>query len=79
MSLTKLLLGLCYIVVLVTCEGGKPPPKKVDIYTIDPPPGDCQKKAQKGNIVQIHFKGTLENGSDFINRYVNVVFSLCIN
>lgn len=71
MSLTKytilFVVGLCFAVVLVSCGEGASP-KKVDIYTIVPPPGDCEKKAKEGNVVQVHFKGTLENGTEFFNR-----------
>ncbi|XP_062590005.1 uncharacterized protein LOC134251615 [Saccostrea cucullata] len=68
-KLAKLLLGLCCVFVLVFCKDGSPSPKKVEIYTIVPPPGDCEKKAKDGNLVQIHFKGTLENGTEFFNSY----------
>lgn len=59
--------GFCFVVVFVFCEEGVLL-KKVDIYMIVFLLGDCEKKVKEGNVVQVYFKGILENGIEFFNR-----------
>lgn len=60
---TNLLLALCFAVFSsVVCDLGE-----LDIE-VKEKPSKCDKKSKKGDMLSMHYKGTLDDGTEFDSR-----------
>ena len=61
-SVSPLLLLLLQLVVLLQLAAGQQP--RLDVQTVSGPT-DCARRARAGDVLSMHYTGTLEDGSQF--------------